>query len=373
MKRGMKLELDITGIAYGGDGIARHEGRVVFVPFTIPGEKILAHVTKVHRGWARADILQILLPSPDRVSAPCPAFTQCGGCAYQHIAYPRQLEVKTHQVAEALRRIGKIPDPPVEQARPSPAEYRYRNRITVHVQPPVIGFRGVDPRRLVDVGECLLADDRVNAALTRLRSKKYPRPGPATLRTAPGITGFRQVNDAAAGVLAEAVAGLAGSGGILVDAYCGSGFFAKHLRDRFERVIGIDWDERSTTAARTGADAREMYFSGDTAGLLPDILAEHAPRVVLLDPPAQGVAREVIEALLKASVPQIIYVSCDPATLARDIARLSPAYGLTRAIPVDMFPQTASIETASLLELRQPSAWASASATSRIWSAVSSG
>lgn len=356
MKRSLELELDITDIAYGGDGIARHEGRVVFVPFTIPGEKILAQVTKIHRGWARADILKILLPSPDRVSAPCPVFTQCGGCAYQHIAYPRQLEVKTRQVAEALRRIGKIPDPPVERALPSPLEYRYRNRITVHVQPPVIGFRGVDPRRLIDVRECLLADDHVKAALTRLRAKKRPRPGPATLRATPGGMGFRQVNDAAAGVLAETVAELAGHGGILVDAYCGSGFFAKHLRNRFERVIGIDWDERSTTAARTGADAHEMYFSGDAAALLPDILAEHAPRVVLLDPPAQGVAQSVIEALLKASVPRIIYVSCDPATLARDIARLSASHRLLRAIPVDMFPQTASIETASLLELRQPSA-----------------
>lgn len=347
----MKTELDITGIAYGGDGIARHEGRVIFVPFTIPGEKVLAQITGVHRGWARAGILQILIPSPDRISAPCPVFTQCGGCAYQHIAYPRQLEIKGFQVAEALRRIGKISDPQVEPTRSSQAEYRYRNRITVHVRPPVIGFHGVDPRRLIDVRECLLADDRVNAALARLRAKKRPRPGPATLRANPGGTGFRQVNDAAAEVLAEAVVGLAGRGGVLVDAYCGSGFFAKHLLDHFEHVIGIDWDERSITAAQTGADAREMYLSGDAAGLLPGILSEHTPCAVLLDPPAQGVASEVIKVLLKASVPRIVYVSCDPATLARDIARLSAAYHLVRTIPVDMFPQTASIETVSLLEL----------------------
>ena len=350
MKRGEEIELEITDVAYGGDGIARHEGRVVFVPFAIPGENVRARVTDVHRSYARAEIKTVTLPSPDRVTPPCPLFMRCGGCAYQHIAYPRQLEIKTRQVAEAFRRIGKITDPPVEPARPSPKDYHYRNRITVHVQPPDIGFRGTDPRGLVDVKECLLAEERVNAALSALRSKKWLRPGPATLRSDTEHAGFRQVNDGAAEVLAEVVAELAGRGEVLVDAYCGAGFFAKHLLENFSRIIGIDWDERSTNHARTGADAREIYFTGDTGALLPDILAENKRQVVLLDPPAQGIAPEVIDALLSAHMPRIVYVSCDPATLARDIGKLSERYNLKRAIPVDMFPQTASIETAALLE-----------------------
>lgn len=350
MKRGAEMELEITDVAYGGDGIARHEGRVVFVPFAIPGEKVAARVTEVHRSYARADIRSVTVPSPDRVAPPCPVFMRCGGCAYQHIAYPRQLEIKTRQVAETFRRIGKIPEPPVEPARPSPKDYHYRNRITVHVDPPDIGFRGTDPRRLVEVKECLLAEERVNAALSALRAKKRLRPGPATLRADQEHTGFRQVNDGAALVLAAAVTELAGGGDVLVDAYCGAGFFAKRLLGSFSRVIGIDWDERSTNHARTGAEAREIYFTGDTAALLPEILAENKPQVVLLDPPAQGIAQEVIETLLTASVPRIVYVSCDPATLARDIGKLSERYTLRRAIPVDMFPQTASIETAALLE-----------------------
>ncbi|MFM8230440.1 MAG: 23S rRNA (uracil(1939)-C(5))-methyltransferase RlmD, partial [Chthoniobacterales bacterium] len=163
-------------------------------------------------------------------------------------------------------------------------------------------------------------------------------------------TGFRQVNDGAAEVLAAIVEEMAGSGGVLVDAYCGAGFFAKQLVNRFERIVGIDWDERSTSQARTNANAKEVYFTGDTAELLPGILSEHQPQVVLLDPPAQGIAPEVIDALFAACAPRIVYVSCDPATLARDIGKLSAHYALTRAVPVDMFPQTASIETAAMLE-----------------------
>ncbi len=351
MKPGTELLLEITDVAYGGAGLARHEGRVVFIPFTIPGETVRARITKVHRSWLGADVVEIAVPSPDRVQAPCPWFTKCGGCAYQHIAYPRQLEIKTRQVAEALRRIGKFADPPVEPAQPSPLEYGYRNRITVHVAPPKVGFHGTDPRRIVDIARCPLADAPVNTALARLRAKKHLRPGPATLRADPQQTGFRQVNDGAADVLADLVSEMAGHGATLVDAYCGAGFFAKKLREHFAKVIGIDWDGRSIAAAQADAAPNEEYLAGDVAALLATILHDAGDAVVLLDPPAQGLAPEVVAVLLAASPLRVIYVSCDPATLARDLAKLRPAYTLVRAVPVDMFPQTASIETTALLEL----------------------
>lgn len=341
--------LEITAVAYGGDGIARHEGRVVFVPYTIPGEKVRVRPVKSRRQWVRAEAVEILEPSPDRVVPPCTWFTRCGGCAYQHIAYARQLAIKAAQVAEALRRIGKISSPPVEPMLPSPRDYAYRNRITVHVEPPAIGFRGTDPREVVDITRCLLAEDAINAALARLRGKKHPRPGPATLRADPGGRGFRQVNDGAAEVLASLVSDLAGSGGTLVDAYCGGGFFAKRLRGQFTRVVGLDWDARSIDAAKHDAQPHEDYRAGDAAELLPHALGEPSSTVVLLDPPAQGLAPAVIETLLAARPFRVVYVSCDPATLARDVSRLAAGYALTRAIPVDMFPQTASIETACLL------------------------
>ena len=351
MKLGTELELIITDVAYGGAGIARHEGRVVFVPFTIAGETVRARLTKVHRNWLRADPLEILSPSPHRVEAPCPWFTKCGGCAYQHVAYPHQLEIKTHQVTQALQRIGKFSEPPVEPALPSPLDYGYRNRITVHVEPPSIGFRGTDPRRLIDIRACLLADEIVNSELVRLRRKKHPHSGPATLRSLQEHGGFRQVNDGAADVLADLVLELAGKGELLIDAYCGAGFFARKLRQSFTRIIGIDWDARSMASAQNGALPTEEYRTGDTAELLPIALAETSDPVVLLDPPAQGLAPAVIGALLSAQPPRIVYVSCDPATLARDLSKLGKVYQLRRAAPVDMFPQTASIETACLLEL----------------------
>jgi 23S rRNA (uracil1939-C5)-methyltransferase len=356
MKRGDELTLGITDVAYGGAGLGRHGGRVVFVPFTVPGETVRARLAKVTRGWALARVLEILDPSPDRRTPPCPVFTRCGGCAYQHIAYPRQLEIKTRQVAEALRRIGKFPDPPVEPARPSPQEYRYRNRITVHVAPPLVGFRGTDPRDLIDVRTCLLAEDRVNAALEALRAKNRLRPGPATLRSGPADAGFRQVNDAAAAVLAEVVEELAGHGEWLVDAYCGAGFFAKRLRRNFTRVTGLDWEDRSIETARADAGPSEEYRTGDAAELLPGLLADATRAVVLLDPPAQGLAADVVATLLENRPARIIYVSCDPATLARDLGLLRAAYELRRAVPVDMFPQTASIETACRLEARATAA-----------------
>jgi 23S rRNA (uracil1939-C5)-methyltransferase len=350
MKTGDEVVLEITDVAYGGAGLARHGGRVVFVPFTVPGETVRARIGKVTRGWLQARALDILVASPDRIAPPCPWFGRCGGCAYQHIAYPRQLEIKARQVSEALRRIGKFPAPPVEPARPSPRQYGYRNRITVHVSPPRIGFHGVDARELIDVPECLLAADRVNTALQALRSKKRLRPGPATLRSHREHGGFRQVNDEAAEVLAAVVADMAGRGDTLLDAYCGAGFFAKRLRAQFARIVGIDWDGRSTECARRAAQASELYLTGDAADLLPAALAEHRPSVVLLDPPSQGAAPAVIDALLERVVPRLVYVSCDPSTLSRDASRLAVRYTLGRVVPVDMFPQTASIETAAMFE-----------------------
>lgn len=350
MRTREEFTLEITSIAYGGEGIGRHEGRIVFVPFTIPGEQVRARVTKSQRQWARAELLQVITASPDRITPPCPYFTRCGGCAYQHIAYLCQLEIKTQQVAEALRRIGRFADPPVEPALASLHDYGYRNRITVHVEPSAIGFRGTDPRELVDIKSCLLADERVNEALAALRAKKHPRPGPATLRNDPDARGFRQVNDEAAEVLAAVVENMAGSGELLVDAYCGAGFFAKRLRGSFARIVGLDWDARSIEAASKDASAHEEYRSGDTAELLPAALGSPLETTVLLDPPAQGLASSVIDTLLAARPSRIVYVSCDPATLARDLSRLAAGYELIRAAPVDMFPQTASIETSCLLD-----------------------
>ena len=155
--------------------MARHAGQVVFVPLTAPGDKVKAVLTEQHKTFARAKLVEVLVPSPDRVSPPCPLFGNCGGCATQHLAYAAEAGIKSAQIESALRRIGKIHDPVIRPILTGP-EYGYRNRITVHNQEGKMGFLATDGRTLVDVKKCLLAADDVNAKLTYLRSRPRPRP-----------------------------------------------------------------------------------------------------------------------------------------------------------------------------------------------------
>ena len=148
---------------------------MIFVPWTAPGETVRAVVTERHKTFARAKLLEVLAPSPERISPPCPLFGSCGGCATQHLSYPAETRIKTAQIESVLRRIGKIPDPVIRPMVTGP-EYGYRNRITVHNREGRVGFLGVDGRTLVDVPRCLLAAEDVNAKLAHLRSRPRPRP-----------------------------------------------------------------------------------------------------------------------------------------------------------------------------------------------------
>src|SRR5687768_15113335 len=134
------LELDIQDVAFGGKGVARHEGKVYFVPFTIPGEKVSARVLRQKKNFAEAELVAVLSPSPDRVEPPCPYYGRCGGCSYQHIAYPRQLALKAAQVEQTLRRVGRLAHVPMRPAIGAAQPYGYRNRIRVHSAGGITGF-----------------------------------------------------------------------------------------------------------------------------------------------------------------------------------------------------------------------------------------
>ncbi len=346
------VSLEITDIAFGGKGVGRlPEGKACFVPGVIAGERVAVEIIKDTTRFAEAGLLRILEASPHRVAAPCPYFGTCGGCAYQHMPYPMQLEVKRGQIAQVLRRLGGFDDPAVGDVVPCPKPFGYRNRITVHCRGDRIGFYRQGGRGLVDIERCLLASEPVNALLTELRSHPA-REGARTLREHNDRFGFHQTNDAVAGLLADAVAVACAPGGpLLIDAYCGSGFFAKRLAPMFARVIGIEWSARSVELAREGAAANEEYLEGDVAERLAEALAapDRAEAAVILDPPAQGVDERVLAALLDQSVARLIYVSCNPATLARDLKRIRSAYRLDRVQPFDMFPQTAEVEVVAIL------------------------
>lgn len=340
-------ELTIQDVAFGGNGVARDDGKAIFVPYTIDGEKVSARITREKKKFAEAELDDVMEPSPHRVTPECPYFGRCGGCSYQHIRYEHQLELKRRQVAETLRRIGKISETSTQPMVPSLQSYAYRNRITVHCENGVIGFYRRDEHQLIDIEQCPIAMPEINEELRKLRAS-HPRDGHYTLRAQSENRIFSQTNDAVAEQLLEHVANLVPEhGDLLIDVYCGAGFFAKRLLDRFERIIGIDWDRFAIAEAKKKAIEKETYIAGDVDLELAQIRRSGsiAPTLIV-DPPATGLTSEGRRAIIDLSPRIFIYVSCNPATLARDLKDLGPHFAIESVTPFDMFPQTAGIEVA---------------------------
>jgi 23S rRNA (uracil1939-C5)-methyltransferase len=371
------VDLKIEDIAFGGKGVARESGKAVFVPFTIDGETVTAEIRREKKKFAEAEVVAVRAPSPHRVLPECPYFGRCGGCSYQHIDYEHQLAIKWRQVRDILQRIGRIKDPPMRPIIPSPAPYHYRNRITVHVQDGIVGFFHRDSHRLIDIERCPIAMDEVNRALIELRASR-PRDGHYSLRASPGGPRvFAQANDAVADALRNLISRfIPPDRNLLIDAYCGAGFFAKALLAKFDRIIGIDWDRFAIEAAKKNATEKETYIAGDVETELSRQLAAavrgpsperpgeasrtamEAPQteaektVLLVDPPATGLTALIRDAILNTPPETLIYVSCNPPTLARDLHDLAPRFTVESVTPLDMFPQTAEIEVAAHLQGR---------------------
>jgi len=346
------VELTINDIAFGGKGVARDEGKAVFVPFTIESERITAQIVREKKQFAEAELTEILEPSADRVAPKCPYFGRCGGCSYQHMSYPHQLATKARQVEQAMRRIGRLTAPPMQPMVPSPEEYEYRNRITVHAQDNVVGFYRRDVHELMDIERCPIAMPAVNESLAQLRASRV-RDGHYTLRAHSGPRVFAQTNDAVADALAGLIADMLSNGGeLLIDAFCGAGFFSRRLSEKFKRVVGIDWDRFAIDAAQEHASPNEKYVSGDVTTELRWLLEANdlASTTLIVDPPATGLSPEIRGTILDSPPQTMIYVSCNPPTLARDIAELKRHFSVVSIIPFDMFPQTAEIEVVAHLQ-----------------------
>lgn len=344
--------MKIEDIGFGGKGVGRQERKAVFVPFTIDGEEVSVRIVREKRKFAEAALVSVDQPSPHRVEPQCPYFGRCGGCSYQHIDYGHQLEIKSRQVEQTLRRVGRLADVPMRPIIPSPKPYGYRNRIRVHVEQGTVGFYAMESHRLVDVDHCPISAPEVNAALAQLRSKAL-RDGDYSVSGSGAPRFFGQVNNEVAQEMLALVERLVGDKReLLVDAYCGAGFFSKSLLGRFGRCIGIESNAFAVDQAQRSAGATESYLSGEVEELLGGVLEGSDPSrtTVLLDPPATGVAPRVTDWLLAHRPAEIIYVSCNPATLARDLSALVPAYRLDSVIPLDMFPQTAEIEVVAHLQ-----------------------
>lgn len=462
--------LTLTSIAHGGEAIGHHQGKIVFVPYAIPGETVAVDLVEEKPRWARARLLEVLEPSPDRVEPPCPYFGPglCGGCQWQHIAYERQLALKAEVVADQLRRLGGLASPPVEDLIALADDegllaYGYRNHVQFVAdaagqlgfmrepggrgQPgagatgsqgilpasPPHGQRSL-PADVVPVDACLLLHpllDEMHAALVagvvdasspmpdaaedeepaepqeppRLRRVSL-RAGTQTgqrllvLETADdqvpgffiedlpvsfalrrrdgsiqGLIGepwveeyvagrtFRisagsyfQANSVGAAAMVDLAAGLLALEGheTVLDAYCGAGLFALSLADQVGQVIGI---EESEAACEDFAwNARDLdnvaLHEGPVAEVLATFDGSENIGVAIVDPPRSGAGPEVVAQLRRLAVPKLLYVACDPATLARDVPLLSAAgYRLQAVQPIDMSPQTYHVESLSLFTL----------------------
>jgi 23S rRNA (uracil1939-C5)-methyltransferase len=362
------VDLKIEDIAFGGKGVGREQGKAVFVPYTIEGELVSAEIVREKKQFAEAELVEVKENSPHRVTPECPYFGRCGGCAYQHVEYEHQLAIKWRQVRNVLQRIGKLKDIPLRPIIPSPKQYEYRNRITVHGQDGVIGFFRRDSHRLIDIERCPISCGEVNRALTELRERN-PRDGHYTLRTFSNRRVFSQTNDEVAHVLRDLIVDLVPPNqDLLIDAYCGAGFFAKALLNKFNRVVGIDWDKFAIAAAKEDATDKEIYIAGDVEEELQQVGAVHlnrpsgandpdsgrlrsiAPTAIIVDPPATGLGPNARKAIVNLAPTTLIYVSCNPATLARDLKELQEKFTIDSITPLDMFPQTAEIEVVGRLQ-----------------------
>jgi tRNA/tmRNA/rRNA uracil-C5-methylase (TrmA/RlmC/RlmD family) len=348
------VDLKIEDIAFGGKGVARENGKAVFIPFTIDGELASAKITREKKQFAEAEIVDLREKSPHRVEPPCPYFGRCGGCVYQHIDYAHQLEIKWRQVRDVLQRIGKLKSVPMRPMIPSPLTYAYRNRVTVHAENGVIGYFRRDSHRLIDVERCPIAMDEVNRELADLRSHDV-RDGHYTLRAKSGPRIFSQTNDGVANALRDLIVALVPSNqDLLIDAFCGAGFLAKPLVDKFERIVGIDWDRFAIASAKENASAKETYVAGDVEAELNSALekCDRDKTALIVDPPAVGLSAQLRQSIVDLAPATLIYVSCNPATLARDLSDLEHRFKIESVTPLDMFPQTAEIEVVTQLQPR---------------------
>ena len=348
------IELTIHEVAYGGDGVARHDGQVIFVPFTAPGETVRAVVTERHKTFARAKLLEVLTPSPDRVAPPCPLFTTCGGCATQHLAYAAEACLKVGQIQSALKRIGKIPDPVLRPILTGP-EYGYRNRITVHNREGKVGFLGTDGRTLVDVSRCLLAAEDVNAKLAFLRSRPRPRPHYSVRADEVRGEAFYQSNRPLAEPLKKLVlAAVPPEVKEVLEGYAGTGFFSRPLAEGGQKVVAIESHPAAVEVFRREVPRAELWegrFEDELENAVGSL--GPGPSVCLVNPPRGGLSPDARKLLARARpFCGILYLSCDPPALARDVAALGAFWRPEWFQPIDLFPRTAHVECLAWLSSR---------------------
>jgi 23S rRNA (uracil1939-C5)-methyltransferase len=369
------LTLRLDTMTYGGAALGRVDGKAIFVPGGLPGELVRVTVEEDRAHFARARLIEVIEPSPDRLAPRCPHFgfdsTSCGGCHWQHIDYAAQLRFKTAIVREQLQRLGHIPDPPVRDIIPSPAIWQYRNHAQFHATPDgALGFQAARSHRVVPIDGCFIIAPPLQEwlhAQRQITSKHAGRVGvrcddlqcptlschikDAEFRVSP--ESFFQVNTALIETLIDQVLAkleLSATDTIL-DAYCGVGLFSRFIAPHVAHVIGVEASASAQAdfALNLAACANVEFHFGRVEQILPTIAAQLD--AALFDPPRAGCGPQVINAVVAQQIDRVVIVACDPATLARDVhSLLDRQYTLIEVQPIDLFPHTYHIETIAVLQ-----------------------
>jgi 23S rRNA (uracil1939-C5)-methyltransferase len=408
------LPLQIEKIVQGGDGLARHEGRVIFVPFAIPGERVEAKIVREKKEYAEAEIPRILTPSPERRGAPCPVFTVCGGCQLQHLPEEAQLRYKSEALREALARIGKITSYDLLPPIPSPLPFYYRTRAQLKVERGEIGYYRRMSHQIVPIDRCPLLTEPLNAALEAMRqflnrdrlqevelqgvssgdflivlrgdqfpqergerfyemTRKslplkgvivYNRRGGALFgenflietvgekRLRIGDRAFSQVNPGVNRLVIETALGWAAptESDRILELYSGIGNFTLFLAERADGVTAVEGSRAAVEDARwnlqsAGLSNVILQTSSAEEGIRRALKEKATVTQLFLDPPREGAGKTVMQGIASLGPDKVLYLSCDPATFARDVRiLLDRGYLLKRVQPFDMFPQTGHLE-----------------------------
>lgn len=376
---GSRVQLKVEKMAIGGAGVARHEGMVVFIPLAVPQEEILAEITLVKKNFMEAKIVEILQPSPFRRETPCPVANTCGGCNWQQITEEEQRRQKESLVLETLKKFNPGLDFTYLPLQPSPRVFRYRNRIQPKFQKNAFGFFAKNSHQVVDIQDCPITEEKITAAFPEVRAwVKKTGPGSELQRLEMYLSsdeklhyglitdedegvGFSQVNRFQNEDLKRTVLSWAGTESYqaIYDLYAGSGNFTFPLAAQFPQtpITGVELSPQLVSRAKSQIhDPRIQYFISDVeAYLLQSSLKSED--LVLLDPPRAGCSQKTMEILARSGVKKILYISCHPVSLARDLKWFFEAaqtvgtrYKLTQVQAFEMFPQTDHVET--IAELR---------------------
>lgn len=362
---GEQVELDIDGIAHGGESVARLDGWVFFIRHAIPGERVLVQITEVGKSFHRADAVEIIDASPDRITPACSYFHPggCGGCDFHHISLQRQRDLKSQVISEQFQRVAKmeISVPVREVSLSENSGARYRGRLTLHVDKSgQAGFLKNRSHDVFPISDCVVASEKLE--LHKVLAKRYSGIDqlalPDDVRTEEisihGTThryrvsqeSFWQGHVRAAEVLGEAAVNSLQPRAeeYALDLYGGVGLFAKLLAHARARVSIIE--SSATAIADAKFNLREFsdvsFYEGDVAKEMKNIARAD---IVLLDPPRSGAELAVLDRIVALAPRRICYISCDPASLARDSQRLAErGYQIAESAAYDLFPQTAHIE-----------------------------